>query len=126
VPKDNEKITDTLLIYPNASDIAKPIKMAVSGTSKNSSVAIKVIDLNNSIHIVPNPFSDRAQIKYTCNNFSNINIYDLNGRNIKTYKGLKGTGELEFDSEKLKSGIYICQMISTNNSVIIDKLEIVK
>jgi hypothetical protein len=125
IPKNYEQFSDTLLVYHNATDIADPIKISVTGKAKNP-VLIKTTDLNNSLRIAPNPFRDHARISYICSNYADIHIYDLNGRNVKTYKSLNGTGVLDFDSQNLNSGLYICQMVSGNNEFFFDKVEIIK
>lgn len=65
----------------------------------------------------PNPFNPITKINFTIpkSEVVRIEVYDILGRKIKTilneYK-LAGTYEVEFDANKLPSGVYFYKMIS--------------
>jgi len=70
----------------------------------------------------PNPFNPNTKIKYqlTKNSFVLLEVFDINGREIKTLVDKKqNSGEYEyvFNAENLSSGIYFYRL-SINNSIV--------
>lgn len=55
--------------------------------------------------IKPNPFYDNLSINLTCNDFSNLAIYDQFGKEVITHKIF--TNDIELDTTHLPPGVYI-------------------
>ncbi len=87
-------------------------------TSKNDVLTVNDIQpraLGVGLTNYPNPFSSSTTISFTLNKNSKVklNIYDINGRFIKTLADKEfssGENRVEFSGEKLSSGIYYCVM----------------
>ena len=78
----------------------------------------------------PNPFNPSTTIRYSIKKSGNVTlkIFDVLGRNVKTIQnGFKNAGEyrIEFNSEKLSSGIYYYQLRGGNN-VLTKKMMVLK
>ncbi|MDD5569574.1 MAG: T9SS type A sorting domain-containing protein [Bacteroidales bacterium] len=78
--------------------------------------------VKNSLDVYPNPASNSATITYTLQNTSdvNINIYDLQGRTVKSIilaKQTKGKHNTEINCSGLSSGTYILEYRTTEKSV---------
>ncbi|MCD6112707.1 MAG: T9SS type A sorting domain-containing protein [Bacteroidales bacterium] len=80
-------------------------------------------NINKSeLNIYPNPVRDIANISFTLNKPSNVyvNIFDLNGRIIKSldlYKHNKGTSNVKISCKDLTKGTYIMQVVAGQESV---------
>ncbi len=79
----------------------------------SSSVLAEVTNLD--VKITPNPVSDRAVIRYTMENNSDINfqIYDLQGKLVKSINlsnQLAGSNELAIDASEFVAGTYLVRM----------------
>jgi hypothetical protein len=67
----------------------------------------------------PNPFNSSTKIKYQINEkgFVRLTIYDILGREVESLVNenqTKGTYEINWNAEKLTSGIYFCKLIMDN------------
>lgn len=67
----------------------------------------------------PNPFNPITKIKYSIsqNNFVNLTIYDILGREVKTLVNEEkpaGSYEVEFDASEIASGVYIYKINAGN------------
>lgn len=82
----------------------------------------KVVSLFN----MPNPFTSSTTIKYTLppnTKSAEIRIYDIQGRLIQSYSGLKNKDEIIFDdNNNTMSEIYICKLIVNGREVASKKL----
>lgn len=89
------------------------------GINENENPAIS---LASELNIYPNPVKDIANVSFTLNKPNNVyvNIYDLNGRNIKTidlYKHNKGISNVKISCGDLTKGTYIMQVVAGKESV---------
>jgi len=71
-----------------------------------------------SFNNYPNPFNPSTVISYQIpeDDFVTIKVYNLEGREIKTLvheRKEAGYYNLQFDGNKLSSGIYICVMMTS-------------
>ena len=78
----------------------------------------------------PNPFNPSTTIRYSIKKSGNVTlkIFDVLGRNVKTIlNGFKDAGgyRIEFNAEKLSSGVYYYQMREGNN-VLTKKMMVLK
>lgn len=71
-----------------------------------------------NLYIYPNPVKNTLHIKYERINFSKIKIMNLNGIEL-----LSCQGNRSIDVSKLKSGIYILEVIDSNGNTIKSKLQ---
>ncbi|MEI6349337.1 MAG: T9SS type A sorting domain-containing protein [Bacteroidota bacterium] len=74
-----------------------------------------------NFNICPNPFSDNATVSFTLNNDEHVilRLFDLSGKQISLLANRKyssGNHTLNFSSEGLKKGFYICVITSKNNN----------
>jgi hypothetical protein len=72
-----------------------------------------------NISIYPNPIKEKGILKFTLEtaSFVNIEFFDLTGKKVKEIKKTnleEGEHRIEFNTNPLNEGIYICK-ISTNN-----------
>jgi hypothetical protein len=79
----------------------------------------------------PNPFNPKTKIKYqlTKNSFVLLEVFDINGREIKTLVDKKqNSGEFEyvFDAANLSSGIYFYRLSIDNSIVDVKKMILIK
>ncbi|MFA6923191.1 MAG: T9SS type A sorting domain-containing protein [Bacteroidales bacterium] len=75
----------------------------------------------NSLDVYPNPASSSATITYTLQNTSdvNINVYDLQGRVVKSIvltRQTKGKHNTEINCSSLSSGTYVLEYRTTEKS----------
>ena len=76
----------------------------------------------NIISIYPNPFNPKTTINFNISDseYTEINIFDLNGRKIETvFKGFlsKGNYKKTWDASNQPSGIYIVQLKNSANKI---------
>lgn len=79
------------------------------------------INSTNNLNIFPNPFSNSTTISFSLSQSQNVslNIYDVNGRLIKTLANNvfeKGKHSIEWNVERVNAGIYFLQIQSTEFS----------
>lgn len=79
----------------------------------------------------PNPFNPKTNIKYQLikNGYVLLNIYDLNGREVKTLvnnQQSSGEHEYSFDASVLSSGIYFYRLSVDNSIVDVKKMILTK
>jgi len=64
---------------------------------------------------VPNPFNENTNIRYyipTINSYAVVNVYDLQGSQIKSYNVTQsGNGEILIPASELSPGLYIYNLI---------------
>ena len=79
----------------------------------NGSIEITPVGGSISLQNTPNPFRGSTIINYTLpSNASDASliITNMNGQQIKTYQGLVESGQVNFDSERLETGVYNCTL----------------
>jgi hypothetical protein len=78
--------------------------------------------------IYPNPNNGKMQLNYNLNDTENgfVNIYNIMGAKIRTYKLLNGEKMLTIDESKLQGGIYYYQVYINDIVVYSDKIIIAK
>ncbi len=104
---------DSLQFTLESSDVGQfgmntPAYFAIDDfTTLNSGVGVADINNSKSLTVYPNPSSDNIHIDYE-NNFTTINIVNLQGKTIlqSTHKNIDISG--------LESGVYVVQMMSEN------------
>jgi hypothetical protein len=69
--------------------------------------------LQNDVSIFPNPFENHFTIHFEGQSGFSINVFDLNGKNIKTEN--TSTEELDIDLAGFPSGIYFYKIASDGN-----------
>lgn len=84
----------------------------------SSNNEVDKIDIEN-INLYPNP-SYRI-FNLTNNNFSNIQIYNINGIKVKTIDNLENLSTIQIDLKNEKPGIYLVK-IKKNNKYIFEKI----
>jgi uncharacterized delta-60 repeat protein len=77
------------------------------------------LDNNTIVNIYPNPFSESANIQFSLaeNSAITIELFDLQGRKIKTIKQgnfSAGTHSLKFSADDLPKGVYFLQLKTVN------------
>jgi len=78
-----------------------------------TSASTPTLDLAN-LSVYPNPVSDRLNIDYK-ENISNLTVYDLSGRSVKSLTTNNSTNSI--DVSDLKSGIYMLRIETENKDV---------
>lgn len=81
------------------------------GITPTSNQTIKK-DLN--VIFYPNPFSDKIRINQTFTENGILNIYNIEGRKVKSFTMQGGIQNHEFDVNGLHEGIYLCELVSAN------------
>lgn len=84
--------------------------------------SVQTIDANNVLYDnVPNPFSEKTEIKYTIAVDvvkAMLNVYDLQGFQIKSYPiYTKGSGSVTINGSELKPGMYMYSLIVNGQEV---------
>jgi cobalamin biosynthesis Mg chelatase CobN len=74
----------------------------------------------------PNPFNTLTLISYEINEEitrgATINIYDLNGSQIKSYPVFQGRSSIQISANELQAGIYFYSLIVNNREIDIKKM----
>lgn len=83
---------------------------------------IEKVELTNSLEIVPNPAGDFFSIKTKTEMSNDITIFDINGKQIKTFKNKKSS--ILINIKELNSGLYFLRI--TNSDGILTKKMIKK
>ena len=65
----------------------------------------------NQIQLFPNPTNSSFSINTS---ISELSIYDVTGKLVKVFEGNKTTNQ-DFDVSDIKTGIYIVQIVDSNN-----------
>jgi len=101
----------------------------INGTSYNQYVSeIYKFDLNSllsineynnlNIRVYPNPTTDYLNIKISGSTSFNVNIYDLNGKLLKSEKN-----NTSIKIQELTNGLYVLEIVDfENDNIIIKKI----
>lgn len=97
--------------------------MIIKGTSKPTFVASQnIIPEKSSLQQnYPNPFNNSTVIKYSVpqNSKVSIRVFDVTGREVESLLSNEmqsGDQQVNFSSTNLASGMYVYQMVSTDNA----------
>src|SRR5690606_6616631 len=106
----------------NVTSTSAPITIAAGQFkmygNKTSILGIEEEDLNAQFRIYPNPVNNAFYINQTV---GELNIFDLTGKLVKTFKG-NFTENDAFDISDLKQSIYIVKIKNSNDQMLISKL----
>ena len=68
----------------------------------------------------PNPFNTTTTIRYQLPlsvNQAFLNVYDMNGKQIKSFKVNTGQGQIRFEPQALAAGMYIYTLIADGKEI---------
>jgi hypothetical protein len=82
-------------------------------------VSVNSLSSDNSLHVYPNPASDRINIVY---NSSSYQINLINSLGVNVYSSLSNSESVEMDISKFAHGIYILKITDSNNAVSLKKI----
>jgi len=90
------------------------------GPSEELSIFNSTIQSNLELNSYPNPFSSRTVISYQLPVMSNVelSVYDLLGQKVTTLvkeRQQPGSYEVEWNAERMKPGIYWCELRTSHN-----------
>ncbi len=106
----------------NVSSTTAPISIAAGQFkmygNKASTLSIDTADLNSQFKIYPNPVNNAFYINTSVNE---LNIFDMTGKLVKTYKG-NFTDTDAFDISDLKQSIYLVKIENSNGQLLTSKL----
>lgn len=114
--KIEEALTSPRLTIFDYAYNSNPNQSILSG--EGSPLSVKSPFLKQGLIVYPNPFEDVTQIAFTADKSEKIslNIYDLEGRLVKTLEDNVISGEnhlIVCNAEKLTGGIYLLQLGSS-------------
>lgn len=128
----NGKSDSTYYFYSIAVDYAgneEPMKTAPEAFTVVTEINEVLNNEISNFRVYPNPSTDIFNFEFNLLKSSNIEITitDLSGKNVdiitnKQY--INGKYTIEYNSEKLKEGIYFCKLITDNNIQIIKLIKI--
>jgi hypothetical protein len=70
--------------------------------------------IENKVVVYPNPFSDQATLMMPAPGNYNIELYDISGKQIRTYS--TSNESILLSREGLPSGIYFCRLVETTSA----------
>lgn len=82
-----------------------------------------------NINLYPNPASDFIKINYSLPanvKIAKVDVFDMNGKIVKTYKVDKTFNDILIDTNDLSSGTYICKISSNKQEISETKFVITK
>lgn len=81
-----------------------------------------------SFNLFPNPNSGNMQLDYDLGGYSNadVNLYDVAGKLIKSYKLGSSKGNLQLNEQNLHNGIYFYRILVGDKVIKTDKIVIIK
>jgi isoamylase len=99
---------------PSTTVVLQPGEFRIFGNQTALATDETKIDANKtSLQIVQNPSTDGTlKIRYNKAKNGQINLYDLNGKLIKTFELKSAKGEETFSVSNIKSGVYMVQLKS--------------
>lgn len=111
--KDNLVVGDTFTNQANIYfDFNFPILTNMESTIIQQTLNTNNFSINNKISIYPNPTSDVINIQTNNTTDFNIEIYDVVGKQIGSYKNQKS-----IDISNLTSGMYLIKIIDLENNL---------
>jgi hypothetical protein len=111
-PQNNLVYNDTLMIYHSIKNIANPLKVSLTGRASKTT-SIEEIASTSFLNIIPNPFKESAIIQYKgVMPDSKIDIFNLNGKVIRSVKIDNTEGSVTLRQEGMSPGIYLYQLKS--------------
>jgi Secretion system C-terminal sorting domain len=74
-------------------------------------------DIYNDVLYYPNPTIDQLFIKWnnTENYVDNLQLYDLNGRKLKQFDGMKNNENYEISFQEYPAGMYVLMLVYSNS-----------
>lgn len=111
-------------IPPYSGNIKCPYTLRVSGMITNSNQVLN--ETKSPLKVFPVPTEDNVTIQFDLKESSmvSLNLYDLNGRLIKSLLSgteTKGEHQINVSLENLTAGVYICKL-QMNNQVFTEKI----
>jgi hypothetical protein len=65
------------------------------------------LNIAHSIHVMPNPFSDRVHVTYPSSELDGeITLFDMEGRMLKLFKTEKESNTIIINTNDLNNGVY--------------------
>ena len=139
-PQPDEGIADYYLYVGRASrtwltydttNTARVTRVGTNYTEKQSVENEEVITEYGMEQNYPNPFNPTTTIRYQIpkDGIVTLKVYDILGREVKTLVNefkTKGRYEVQFDANKLASGVYLYQFQTSNGVIITKKLSLLK
>jgi alpha-tubulin suppressor-like RCC1 family protein len=77
---------------------------------------------NKGIQLYPNPAKEIVNISYSCNEKTNISLYDLSGRLLQQHTTQNNQGEWQCNTSQMPAGVYIVVVQNQNGKVWQEKL----
>jgi hypothetical protein len=108
-----------------AAMMAEKTPANITGTSEINPAAAGYSLQQN----LPNPFSGTAIIKYTVPENSGsvtLGVFDLNGKMIQQFTGLRGSAQINISSAGLTPGIYIYSLLSNGQEILSRRMVVTK
>lgn len=88
---------------------------------KTTELGVKAVNFalenNVSIKVYPNPATQKVNLNFEPDTFENVNLFDLTGKLLTSYKLQNSESTKEIDVSLLPKGIYILQLSGKGKSV---------
>jgi hypothetical protein len=102
----------------------------INALTQTESGLNQISEVSKLISIYPNPAGNSAELKFNIpeNGFTDISLYDLNGKLVKKIintKIIKGRHTITLDLSGLKNGLYSCRL-QCGNITGTEKLSVIR
>jgi len=118
-----------MILTGNLIEHTKAFVYSLPGELPNTTAIVSPEADKYNINLYPNPASDYIKIKYSLPSnvkIAQVNVYDMNGKVIKTYKVDNTFNDILIDTRSLNSGTYVCRVYSNEQTLSETKFVVTK
>ncbi len=122
----SDKIDSLENLLANKQAATVVLKETSLNTVEKNALENKTYSLEQN---APNPFSAATIIRYSIPEKSGnaaIAVFDLNGKLLQQYNGLKGTGKVTINGNTLPAGLYIYTLLCEGQEIISKRMVLTK
>lgn len=115
--QDSKVISNGMMNWQNNQQASVPVNLGESQIQVSSTFGLEEQKLNNPIKIFPNPATESITVSWANVSMNEIQIIDLTGKMIATYK-INQSGMQHIDISTLSKGAYMMKCVSDTGTTV--------